>query len=732
MSHQNARKRGGTVLSALAVLVLNAVMHAAPAVASPASPSATLFQCANGSDRATRTSGCSTIADEWRNGSVSDAQSSFVEGDAVPYRMTFDDLATSGTHTVTIEWDTTTAGKHAIDYLTTWNRTVTDANPCLGVSGCTFPGVLGTDYTQFGIPADPQVTGAGITPAPGSFTFWGATVTDVSTYSGGSGFPTGDNSSSIVISFTASIANPVLAWGGHIATRQDWGVNNSFVGSAGAYNMRGRGLDDSGVIGDASLSTGAVALAASITITEDATPDGSTSFAFTGSPSPLTAFSLVDDGTSANTTFFGSPDGGTFTVSETPIPSGWAFDAVTCATTIDNGGSATPSGTSVTIVLQEDESWTCTYTNHAISSTTLSITTTAQEAGYSAVGDVIHYDITATNTGNVSQELTVADSQVSNLSCTPANGSSLEPGASLSCSASHTIIQADLDAGTFYDQACVDATGATEACDDVTSPGTQNPLMAIEKGSTTTVITAAGQVVPYSYLVSNDGNVTLTGITVTDDVVAIVGCPATTLNPGASMTCAGSHTVTAEELAAGGNLTNTATADSDETSPVTDSVTIPIAPPAVSQITAAGMCSQFASGTASALSELSYSIKGGTIKQVNLGVFFYWVKVTGGGTYTITQSSSPSLTPFRIAPGSAVYDASCSKVSRMVIQDATTGTVTVTFSGTGTFFIGIKYASTSVKGTPATAGQTYVDTMATIEVAGSIQSINLNPSRRLV
>src|SRR5439155_953294 len=106
----------------------------------------------------------------------------------------------------------------------------------------------------------------------------------------------------------------------------------------------------------------------------------------------------------------------------------------------------------------------------------LSITKDATESGFSAVGDVIHYTIVATNTGN--QTLTnvdVTDAQVSDLSCTPATPvADLAPGASISCTASHTITQADLDAGSFYNQACVDdgTGGAAEACDDVTTPGT--------------------------------------------------------------------------------------------------------------------------------------------------------------------------------------------------------------------------------------------------------------------
>ena len=57
------------------------------------------------------------------------------EGDSVPYRLVIDNLDLAS-HTVTIAWDTTQGGKHAIDYLTTYNRTVGTANPCLGVAGC--------------------------------------------------------------------------------------------------------------------------------------------------------------------------------------------------------------------------------------------------------------------------------------------------------------------------------------------------------------------------------------------------------------------------------------------------------------------------------------------------------------------------------------------------------------------------------------------------------------------
>ncbi len=53
----------------------------------------------------------------------------------------------------------------------------------------------------------------------------------------------------------------------------------------------------------------------------------------------------------------------------------------------------------------------------------------AGEASYDSVGDVIHYTIEATNDGNTTlAAVTVTDLTVSDLDCTPANGSPLTPG----------------------------------------------------------------------------------------------------------------------------------------------------------------------------------------------------------------------------------------------------------------------------------------------------------------
>jgi hypothetical protein len=174
-----------------------------------AAESADLDQCANDPAPSSPANGCATDASDWVNGNLNASKSVFLEGDSIPYRMKFGDLTPGTSSTVTIEWDTTKAGKHAIDYIDDWNESVLNADPCLGVSGCSGSPNL------FAIPADPQVTGAGVTPNAGSFAMWGGTVTGASAYfySGGAGF-SGDKQAGITVTFTPDVANPVLAWGG--------------------------------------------------------------------------------------------------------------------------------------------------------------------------------------------------------------------------------------------------------------------------------------------------------------------------------------------------------------------------------------------------------------------------------------------------------------------------------------------------------------------------------------
>lgn len=337
-------------------------------------PSANLDQCANGPFSAP--SPCTGA--NWQNGNLGQSQAHYYEGDSVPYRLKFNDLATGAgnPHSVTIEWDTTQSGKHAIDYLTTYNRTeVIGNNPCSGVVPACGPA------TTFPIPSDPNVSGAGVTQVGGQFfTMWGGTITSVSSYSL-SGLYAGNSSTRITINFTANQANPVLAWGGHIADRLDWaalgGSASDINGSP--YHMRLFDFDGGGGNQDRSLSNVAVRLDSRITIIQVAQPESTFAFPFTSSAMFSssdnvlpTSFSLEDDGDNGD----GFPDNitgnnllapatsQTFNITQ-GNSSFYALVSIVCS--VNPGGTSTTTtslpGKLASISLNYGDSVTCVFSN---------------------------------------------------------------------------------------------------------------------------------------------------------------------------------------------------------------------------------------------------------------------------------------------------------------------------------------------------------------------------------
>ena len=347
----------------------------ATAQASDGNAAADLDQCRNGPMSAPVV--CTGSA--WVNGNANAIQAHYLEGDSIVYRMRFDNLALTS-HTVTIEWDTTQNGNHAIDYLTTYDRTEVNAAPCSGVSGC-------GGATTFPIPVDPFVAAEGVSQVPGVFTMYNATITGVSSYTRTGSFA-GNSQTSITITFTAANATPVLAWSGHISTRADWGFDNSAVAISGSpYHMRLLDLDGQGGNQDRSLSTDAVVFPATITILKDPLPDDATSFPFTASGAEMSpaAFTLVDDGAhpAARTRTFTNliTFGGDRTVTEGAPPTGWALTNVNCSITTPSGtklGTVTPDGDgdgpTATFDLEEGNAATCTFTNRFTKGNTTTLT----------------------------------------------------------------------------------------------------------------------------------------------------------------------------------------------------------------------------------------------------------------------------------------------------------------------------------------------------------------------
>src|SRR4051794_5125999 len=206
---------------------------------------------------------------------------------------------------------------------------------------------------------------------------------------------------------------------------------------------------------------------------------------------------------------------------------------------------------------------------------------------YAAVGGVVNYSYLVTNTGNVriAGPVTVSDDKATvtcpSLSTVGNFDSFLDPGESVTCTASYTITQADLNAGSVKNTAQAHAGTTDSNTDSETATATQSPALSLDKTITSgSPYAAVGGVVNYSYLVTNTGNVRIAGpVTVSDDR-ATVTCPNLStvgnldsfLHPGDSLSPYTTLFRSQADLNAG-SVKNTAQAHAGTTDSNTDSET---------------------------------------------------------------------------------------------------------------------------------------------------------------
>lgn len=128
----------------------------------------------------------------------------------------------------------------------------------------------------------------------------------------------------------------------------------------------------------------------------------------------------------------------------------------------------------------------------------------------------------------------------------------LDSGESTTCtSAAYTVTQTDVDAGWVRNVATATGTpplSLLKQVEDASGDG----------------LAQVGEKLAYTFVVTNTGSVSLTGLTVDDPMLAKAGiaidCPVTSLAPGEQTTCtSGAYTVTEADQAAGA-IPNTASA----------------------------------------------------------------------------------------------------------------------------------------------------------------------------
>lgn len=329
----------------------------------------------------------------------------------------------------------------------------------------------------------------------------------------------------------------------------------------------------------------------------------------------------------------------------------------------------------------------------------LTVVKTATPDTVGEAGEQVTYSFRVTNTGNVTLTDVAIDEgafsgtgDISAISC-PAAAASLAPGAVTTCTATYTLTQADVDAGSVTNTAT--ATGTPPDGDTVDSPPSETtvtvppaPGLRVVKTSDTDTITRAGQTLTYSFRVTNTGNVTISGVSVSDQdfsgtgTLSAISCPTTTLAPGARITCTATYTVTQADVDAG-QITNAATVDGNtpdgESPPATppSTVTVPVAQTAAITVVKSASISgdDYTVGSAVTYSFVATNSGNTTLENVSIE------ETAFSGTGELSAISCPADETASLVPGDQV---TCTATYTLTQADIDAGQVTNTAVAHGT------------------------------------------------
>lgn len=212
----------------------------------------------------------------------------------------------------------------------------------------------------------------------------------------------------------------------------------------------------------------------------------------------------------------------------------------------------------------------------------LTLVKTADETGLSSpaiAGEEIVYSFAIVNTGNVTLTNVRLEDPLVGLTLTGDPITSLDPGASDTTNfrATYPITQADIDAGQAANTATVFGTppsgpevsnisGTAPSNNTATiTPLGQNPgITLLKEADDSAFLSAVAQVgdeIPYSFTITNTGNVTLTNVTIEDILpgVVLTNNPVASIDPGAVNTdITGTYALTQADVDRG-LVNNTAT-----------------------------------------------------------------------------------------------------------------------------------------------------------------------------
>lgn len=201
------------------------------------------------------------------------------------------------------------------------------------------------------------------------------------------------------------------------------------------------------------------------------------------------------------------------------------------------------------------------------------ITKSTTTTSFSAVGDRIDYQLILENTGDVPlntirlQDDNADPGSIAYFMGDDGNGF-LDPGESWIYGAKHTATQADLDAGAVWNVASVSSEDPNgdpvgDLSNEVMVPAIQDPLISLIKDGSLDLgadgIATPGDLITYTFMVENRGNVTLHNVAITDPLPGITmntlsdlaGDGISILTPGAVETATATYPITQSDIDVG-------------------------------------------------------------------------------------------------------------------------------------------------------------------------------------
>lgn len=407
-------------------------------------------------------------------------------------------------------------------------------------------------------------------------------------------------------------------------------------------------------------------------------------------------------------TFAPHADDASLTFSNATIAVG-ATCVVSVDVTAQNGGTyVNTSGTVISTNGGNGNTATATLT---VSGPGLTLLKSTGTTNYQATGDSIDYTYLLTNSGDttLNSPFMISDNQIGSpkgtaFACGAA--ASLAPGETTTCSATYSVTDDDVSAKSVTNTAtgtAVDGGGNTVTSNESTVKVNESQLTIVKIATTLSFLTA-GNEINYSYNLTNTGGITLYApFMVEDDQIGTpkgtqFACStASSLAPGANISCTSKYTVTDADVTAG-TVVNTAkayakdaeTGGKDVISQPNSVTVLKLDRPLISKAFSPNVIAVGQTST------LTFTIQNPNSDPLQ-GVAFT-DKLPTGMTVLVTPDAAQcggtvawnSSTNTLSLSGGSIIGASCTVTATITANTAgslvnTTGTVTTSNGGTGNF-----------------------------------------------